>query len=120
MTLRSGAEIAVGVFVILVLFLFLGGRGLNEPDEGRYAEVSREMLLDGNILTPHLNGIAHFQKPPLIYWASAASMALGVRRCRVEEVVQLFDVLAVVPFAVRQSEETLLEDRIAFVPEGER
>ena len=76
MTLRSGAEIAVGVFVILVLFLFLGGRGLNEPDEGRYAEVSREMLLDGNILTPHLNGIAHFQKPPLIYWAAAASMAL--------------------------------------------
>ncbi len=67
------------VCAALALTLFLGTRGLNEPDEGRYAEVGREMAASGDWLVPHLNGIPHFQKPPLIYWATAASIrAFGV------------------------------------------
>jgi 4-amino-4-deoxy-L-arabinose transferase-like glycosyltransferase len=61
-------------FAIVVLFTLLGQRGLNEPDEGRYAEIAREMNLDGNWLVPHLNGIPHFQKPPIIYWLTALSL----------------------------------------------
>ncbi len=53
------------------LFIFLGSRGLNEPDEGRYAELGREMADGGSWLVPHLNGFEHFQKPPLIYWFTA-------------------------------------------------
>lgn len=52
------------IFVAFVLFAFLGTRGLNEPDEGRYAELGREMAAGGSWLVPHLNGIEHFQKPP--------------------------------------------------------
>ena len=60
--------------IFAVLFIFLGTRGLNEPDEGRYAEVAREMAAGGSWLVPHLNGFEHFQKPPLIYWCTAVSM----------------------------------------------
>lgn len=63
----------------LVLFLWLGTRGLNEPDEGRFAEIGREMALQDSWLVPHLNGIPHFQKPPLLYWMTAGFIkVLGV------------------------------------------
>lgn len=62
-------------FALVVTFCLLGARGLNEPDEGRYAEIAREMLADGDWLMPHMNGIPHVQKPPLIYWFTAVSLA---------------------------------------------
>ncbi|MDO9540806.1 MAG: glycosyltransferase family 39 protein [Kiritimatiellia bacterium] len=65
--------------VIGISFAYLitiGSRGLNEPDEGRYAEIGREMAVSGDWLIPRLNGIEHFQKPPLIYWATAASIKI--------------------------------------------
>jgi len=46
-------------------------RPLANPDEGRYSEISREMAESGDWVTPHLNGIKYFEKPPLQYWASA-------------------------------------------------
>ena len=60
----------------IMIFFLLGHRGLNEPDEGRYAEIAREMAVSGDWLVPHLNGFEHFQKPPLIYWATALSFKL--------------------------------------------
>jgi 4-amino-4-deoxy-L-arabinose transferase-like glycosyltransferase len=60
----------------VILFSFLGARGLNEPDEGRYAEIAREMAATNEWLVPHLNGFEHFQKPPLIYWATGTSVKL--------------------------------------------
>ncbi len=63
----------------LVLFLWLGTRGLNEPDEGRFAAIGREMAFQDSWLVPHLNGIPHFQKPPLLYWTTACCIKmLGV------------------------------------------
>ncbi len=52
--------------------LFL--RPLWEPDEARYAEIPREMLALGDWLTPRLNFVLYFEKPPLQYWLSALSM----------------------------------------------
>ena len=54
----------------------LGYRGLYNPDEGRYAEVPREMLASGDWVIPHLNGLVYIEKPPLQYWATAISEAL--------------------------------------------
>lgn len=51
---------------------------LNEPDEGRYAEIAREMVESGDWVTPRLNYVKYFEKPPLVYWATAlAFVGLG-------------------------------------------
>ena len=60
------------VFVIL-WFGNLEYRKLIRPDEGRYAEIPREMVASGDWLTPRLNGIKYFEKPALQYWATAAA-----------------------------------------------
>lgn len=61
----------------ICLFAFLGSRGLNDPDEGRFAEVSREMALQESWLMPHLCGLPHLQKPPMIYWITASFIRLA-------------------------------------------
>ena len=66
----------VGGLVILLAFGFLGSRGLWEPDEGRYVEVAREMVVAGDYVTPTLNRVPHFTKPPLTYWMIAAGLRL--------------------------------------------
>lgn len=57
-------------------FLLLGRIGLIEPDEGRYAEIPREMLEQNDFITPTLNYVAYFEKPPLHYWLTALSFKL--------------------------------------------
>src|SRR5215510_5065992 len=62
----------------LVLLLLLGSSpwGLWERDEGRYADVSREMLASGDFVTPRLDGAVFLDKPPLVYWVTAGSLWL--------------------------------------------
>jgi 4-amino-4-deoxy-L-arabinose transferase-like glycosyltransferase len=59
----------------LVLLLLASLRPLAVPDEGRYGEVGRWMLISGDWLTPRLNGIPFFHKPPYLYWLEAISLA---------------------------------------------
>jgi len=60
------AVLALGWFMTAPL------RPLLDPDEGRYAEVPREMLASGDWVTPRFDGLKYFEKPPLQYWATAA------------------------------------------------
>jgi 4-amino-4-deoxy-L-arabinose transferase-like glycosyltransferase len=68
--------LALALAVVVLYLLFLGRHGLHESDEGRYAEIAREMKDSGDLLIPTLNGIPHFQKPPVIYWSTAASLSV--------------------------------------------
>ncbi|HEY8516387.1 MAG TPA: glycosyltransferase family 39 protein [Candidatus Binatia bacterium] len=51
----------------------IGGYVLQDPDEGRYAEIPREMLETGDWITPRLFYVKYFEKPPLLYWLTALS-----------------------------------------------
>ena len=62
------ALVGLGLFV-----LRLGVPGLMDPDEGRYAEIAREMLLLKDWLIPHLNLVPYLEKPPLVYWLTSLS-----------------------------------------------
>ncbi len=59
-----------------LIFQFLGRYPLMEPDEGRYSEIPREMLERGDFITPLLNYVKYFEKPPLLYWMNSLSFAL--------------------------------------------
>ena len=67
---RSRIVVLLLLFVV-VWFAGLDDRALTRPDEGRYSEIPREMAVTGDWVTPRLNGLKYFEKPPLQYWASA-------------------------------------------------
>lgn len=70
-------DLLILTFLLSLLFGFqLGRRALWSPDEGRYAEIPREMLVTGNYVTPRLNGVKYFEKPPLFYWLQCLSIRL--------------------------------------------
>ena len=65
--------------VLAVAVLWFGSldyRKLVKPDEGRYAEIAREMAVSGDWVTPRLNDLKYFEKPPLQYWATATAYTL--------------------------------------------
>lgn len=68
--------ILLAAFVLLLSLDGMWDRKLANPDEGRYSEIAREMALSGDFVTPRLNGLKYFEKPPLQYWATAISMSL--------------------------------------------
>jgi 4-amino-4-deoxy-L-arabinose transferase-like glycosyltransferase len=66
-------SLAIG-FILVSLYV-LGVRTLVPPDEGRYAEMAREMFASGDWITTRLNGIKYFEKPPLQTWMNALTFA---------------------------------------------
>ena len=92
--IRHYAPLFPAIFFIVAYLLPLGGRLMTRPDEFRYAEIPREMLVTGNFAVPALNGLAYYEKPALGYWLTAASMALlGQNRFAVRFPSALFTLL---------------------------
>ena len=70
---KSFFLLALGLLVFLAWFL--GNRGLNDPDEGRNANMASNFLKPGaDWWEPRQSGYAHYDKPPLIYWTTALSL----------------------------------------------
>jgi 4-amino-4-deoxy-L-arabinose transferase-like glycosyltransferase len=82
--LRRFAWVALAIIVV-AWFGSLHSRHLIRTDEGRYASIAREMAVSGDFVTPTLNELKYFYKPPLQYWATAIA----------------FNVFGETPFAAR-------------------
>ncbi len=80
--MRQSSALNPGKILILVLiyallwFGTLNYRHLIPSDEGRYAEIAREMLVTGDWITPRYNGYKYFEKPPLQIWVTASAFHL--------------------------------------------
>ncbi len=94
------------LFALWAFLLLLAGlRPLAVPDEGRYGEVGRWMLQSGDWLTPRLNGLPFFHKPPLLGWLEALSMGIfgvGERALRLVPAAHAGLMLAALYLAARQ------------------
>jgi len=78
---RPDTKYIIALLLLSFIFFFhgIGTYSLKEPDEGRYAEIPREMVELHDYVVPHLDYTRYFEKPPLFYWAVALSYkAFGV------------------------------------------
>ena len=71
---RSITLIVLAWFVLQIGCLFTPG--LLDDVDSIYIEIAREMLLRRNFVTPYVDGIRFFDKPPLMYWLASGSMAV--------------------------------------------
>lgn len=72
------SRVVLGLAVTSLALSFLLARGypLLDPDEGRNAEVAREMAESGSILVPTLAGMPYLDKPPGFFWAAASAIRI--------------------------------------------
>jgi 4-amino-4-deoxy-L-arabinose transferase-like glycosyltransferase len=72
------APIGVAVVAAALFFSGLGAAPFIDPPEGFHTQIAREMLARGDFVTPHLDGVRYFDKPPLLYWLiSFSSLPAG-------------------------------------------
>ena len=71
---QSLATILVAWFILQIGGLFTPG--LLDDVDSIYIEIAREMLHRHDFVTPYIDGIRFFDKPPLMYWMAAGSMRL--------------------------------------------
>lgn len=71
-------RVYIFLFIVVIAFYLygLGHIPLLGPDEPRYAQVAREMLLRSDLVTPTLGGHTWFEKPALLYWLMIAAYKL--------------------------------------------
>jgi len=73
---RASAPVIVAAICAAAFFFQLGAMPFVGPDEPRYAEIAREMLVSGDYITPRLCGALMLEKPVLLYWMQTASYRL--------------------------------------------
>jgi 4-amino-4-deoxy-L-arabinose transferase-like glycosyltransferase len=74
---RNLQSIAILIFAWLILQL--GGiftPGLLDDVDSVYIEIAREMIHRHDYVTPYIDGIRFFDKPPLLYWMASSSMRI--------------------------------------------
>jgi len=70
---------SIAILILAWLILQIGGLftpGLLDDVDSVYIEIAREMMQRHDYVTPYIDGIRFFDKPPLMYWMAAGSMHL--------------------------------------------
>jgi 4-amino-4-deoxy-L-arabinose transferase len=74
-TARKGWSVAIAAFLVVGV-LFLGVRPMQVPDEARYGIIPAAMVESSDWLSLRLAGFRFYEKPPLVYWLTAASISV--------------------------------------------
>ncbi len=69
--------LGVAVIAAALYLVGLGEAPFIDPPEGFHAEIARSMVVSGDAVTPRLNGVRYFDKPPLLYWLTAVAFDAG-------------------------------------------
>ena len=70
---------SIALIVLAWLLLHIGclfSPGLLDDVDSVYIEIARQMLVRHDLVTPYIDGIRFFDKPPLMFWLAAGSMHL--------------------------------------------
>lgn len=98
--------VLAGIFALFFINLD-GGRPFANPDEGRYVEIPREMVHSANYITPRLNAMKYFEKPPLMYWVQSAVIKyIGMDEQSMRLSIALFAFLGVLALYVLMRHNT--------------
>ncbi len=81
----------------LLFGMFLGLPNLSAPDELRYSEIPREMIVNQDYIIPTINGVKYFEKPPLFYWMQVASIKVfGLNEWSLRSATALMGLIGVI------------------------
>ena len=97
--------LACAVLCVVALTHNLTGYALFDPDEGRNAEVAREMAEAGDYVLPHLNGLPYLDKPMLYFAVGAVTMKIlgpTVLAARLPSLIFTFGTMFVVAWFARR------------------
>lgn len=71
---RSRLAILLPMLLAAIVYLSsTASRAVIDYDEGHYSQVALQMIQRGDWVTPYANGVRFLEKPPLLYWLTAAS-----------------------------------------------